>query len=325
MNTKRNSLFFAVGVAAGLLVGGRSLMADEPAGAGPATVQVVASNDNAPAGDAKAPSKYWLGVQCEPASEFLREQLGLPKDQGLVVVRVVPRGPAGKADIRPNDLLLSASGTKLSAVADLAAAVDAAKEESLKLQLLRGGKTIDVAARPALRPENPEASLLQPGSDQETVERWLKQIGTNPPAAWANGITLVHPGAGLVLPPGVNVRPELPEDMSVDIHREGRKPAEITVKKGQDTWKATEDDLSKLPEDIRREVEPLLHDGPVRIWFRELQSSAAPGGASDANGGQSANADGERAKHQLEDLSRRMDDMRRTLQELRDREQSPQR
>ena len=99
----------------------------------------------------------------------------------------------------------------------------------------------------------------------------------------------MHPGAGLVLPPGVNVRPELPDDMSVDIHREGKKPAEITVKKGKETWKATEDDLSKLPEEIRREVEPLLHDGPVRIWFRELQSSAAPGGAPDANAGQAAN------------------------------------
>ena len=124
-------------------------------------------------------SKYWLGVQCEPASEALRDQLGLPKDQGLVVVRVVAGAPAGKADIRPNDLLLTAGGKKLNAVADLAAAVEAAKEESLKLQLLRGGKTIDVAVRPALRPENPQANLMQPGSDQETVERWLKQFGMN--------------------------------------------------------------------------------------------------------------------------------------------------
>ena len=36
-----------------------------------------------------------------------------------------------------------------------------------------------------------------------------------------------------MLPPGVSIRPELPDDMSVDIHREGKKPAEITVKKGK--------------------------------------------------------------------------------------------
>ena len=77
-----------------------------------------------------------------------------------------------------------------------------------------------------------------------------------------------------MLPPGVSIRPELPDDMSVDIHREGKKPAEITVKKGKQTWRATEDDLSKLPDDIRHEVEPLLHDGPVRLWFRELQPGA---------------------------------------------------
>ena len=102
------------------------------------------------------------------------------KIRGLLSFASWQAAPAGKADIRPNDLLLTAGGKKLTAVADLAAAVEAAKEESLKLQLLRGGKTIDVSVRPALRPENPQANLLQPGSDQETVERWLKQFGMNP-------------------------------------------------------------------------------------------------------------------------------------------------
>jgi hypothetical protein len=241
----------------------------------------------------------------------------------------MPGAPADKAGIRPNDLLLIAGDKRLATVPDLAAAVEAAKEEPLKLKLMRGGKTIEVSARPALRPENPQANLLQPGSDRETVERWLKQFGMNAPNGWGNGITLVHPGAGLVLPPGVNVRPELPDDMSVDIHREGKKPAEITVKKGKETWKVTEDDLSKLPDDIRHEVEPLLHDGPVRLWFRELHSpagSAGPAPSGDNAAPNSGNAQREQsAARDFDELSRQLDEMRQRLQELREREQGQQR
>jgi hypothetical protein len=267
-----------IGIGAALLLGGRSVLAEPPADIPSFTIQVADANGNSASADASVKtSKYWLGIQCEPASEIIRDQLQLEKDEGMVVVRVLAGAPADKADIRPNDLLLRAGGKKLTAVSDLAAAVEVAKKESLKLKLLRGGKLMEVSVRPALRPEDPQANQMRPDSDRETVEQWLKQFGMNAPGAWGNGITFVHPGAGLVLPPGVNVRPELPDDMSVDIHREGKKAAEITVKKGKETWHATEDELSKLPEEIRHEVEPLLHAGPVRIWFRELHSTAAPG------------------------------------------------
>jgi len=266
---------FFVGLSAAtmLLLGSRSVQADDSSDVPTFTVHVIQVTDNPSASEAKiATSKYWLGIQCEPAGEAVRNQLELPKDQGLLVVRVMAGGPADKSEIRPNDLLLTAGDKKLTAVADLISAVETAKDGSLKLKLLRGGKPVEVPVRPTLRPENPQANLMPLGGDRETVEQWLKQFGMNAPGGFGNGITFVHPGAGLMLPPGVNIRPELPDDMSVDIHREGKKPAEITVKKGKETWRATEDDLSKLPEEIRHEVEPLLHDGPVRLWFRELQS-----------------------------------------------------
>jgi hypothetical protein len=274
---------FIVGLiaAATLVFATRSVRADDPSGVPTFTIRVVQVTDNPSPPDAKiAASKYWLGIQCEPIGEAVRNQLELPKDQGLLVVRVMPGGPADKAEIRPNDLLLTAGDKKLAAVADLISTVEMAKDEPLKLKLLRGGKPIEVSVRPALRPENPQANPMPPEGDRETVEQWLKQFGMNAPSALGNGITFVHPGAGLMLPPGVNIRPELPDDMSVDIHREGKKPAEITVKKGKETWRATEDDLSKLPDDVRHEVEPLLHDGPVRLWFREMKSSTPPQGAS---------------------------------------------
>ena len=170
---------------------------------------------------------------------------------------------------------------------------------------------------------------MQPGGDRETVERWLKQFGMNAPGSWGNGITFVHPGAGLVLPPGVNIRPELPDDMSVDIHREGKKPAEITVKKGKKTWKATEDDLSKLPEDIRHEVEPLLHDGPGSTLVQGTSTHRRPRRDAPAAKRVSVRTrrvkirrrirrmlDGNRPARTWMILSRRLEEMRQTLPEL---------
>jgi hypothetical protein len=287
--------------------------------------------------DVKAPGKYWLAIQCEPASQAVRAQLQLPNDEGLVVVRVLSDGPAGKAGIRPNDLLLMAGDKGLSTVPELAAAIEAAKDQALTLKLLRGGKTLDATVRPALRPDSPQANRRSAEADHELVERWLKQFGMNTPGTWGNGITLVHPGAGLVLPPGVNVRPQLPDDMSINIYREGKKAAEITVKKGKETWKASEDDLTKLPQDIRREVEPLLHDGPVRIWFREMQSAPpnaanpgiAPGSQNTDRGDATPSSPESQSQppsaQDLNDLSRRIDEMRRALDELRQRQENQQR
>ena len=150
-------LVAAIGAAALVLVGCNSLLADPPA-------DVPAASAAAATSDAKAPSKYWLGIQCEPASDAVRDQLELPKGQGLVVVRVVSDGPAAKAGIRPNDLLLSAGDKKLSSVADLAAAVETAKESSLTLKLLRGGKPVELSVQPGLRPENPQPIFCLPAA-----------------------------------------------------------------------------------------------------------------------------------------------------------------
>ena len=51
-----------------------------------------------------------LGVMVRPADETLAEQLGLKKDQGLVVERVMPDSPAEKAGIKPHDILVEVNG-----------------------------------------------------------------------------------------------------------------------------------------------------------------------------------------------------------------------
>jgi hypothetical protein len=52
--------------------------------------------------------------------------------------------------------------------------------------------------------------------------------------------------------------PPLPENLRITITRQGTKPAQVTVKRDEHTWELTENELDKLPADIRPHVEHLL-------------------------------------------------------------------
>lgn len=61
----------------------------------------------------------------------------------------------------------------------------------------------------------------------------------------------------------------LPDDVSVTVVRKGAAPARITIKKGDQTWEATDQDLSKLPKEIRPIADSVLmnHAVPARALF----------------------------------------------------------
>ena len=59
------------------------------------------------------------------------------------------------------------------------------------------------------------------------------------------------------------VEPQLPDNTSVVITREGDKPAKIVVKQGEQKWEITEDEINKLPESLRPAVEQMLGRGNV--------------------------------------------------------------
>ena len=48
----------------------------------------------------------WLGVSLEPLNDDLAQALGAPKGKGAVVKRVLPGGPAEKAGLLPNDVIV---------------------------------------------------------------------------------------------------------------------------------------------------------------------------------------------------------------------------
>jgi serine protease DegQ len=99
----------------------------------------------------------WLGVALEPLNDDLAQALGAPKGRGAVVKRVLPGGPAEKAGILPNDVILGFGETPVGDLQHLQRLVlEAPVERPITLRVLRRGKevavSVTIAEAPAERP-----------------------------------------------------------------------------------------------------------------------------------------------------------------------------
>lgn len=252
--------------------------------------------------------RFIIGVTCAPADAVLHAQLpDLPKDQGLLVQQAMPDHPAAKAGIQAHDILVAAGDKPLAQVADLTAAIEASKGAEINLKLLRGGKTITIAVKPEEQKPVGESARGPLPRDREMLEKWVNQL---------------TPGVGQQ-PLHVEVlrdfmaKHELPDDLSVNIYREGKQPAKITVKKGDQKWEATEDDLSKLPEDVRHHVEQLIGAGPMKVELKDLGTfvpQTVPLG--DVLTRNPADLE-QRIESRLNDMNKRLDEMRAAIEQLR--------
>jgi hypothetical protein len=202
------------------------------------------------------PSEYWIGVECYPAPPAIQAQLRLEQSQGLVVVHVAADSPAAKAGLHEHDVLLKAGQKSLGDVHDLIEAVEASRQGKLQLDLVRDGKPMSLEVQPAKRPPTPEAAA----EDIDVLRGWMERMmpGESPPPRFF----VMRPGA--ILPPGVPVLPPLPDDTTVVITRHGNDPAKIVVEKGQQRWEATDQELNKLPAEVRPYVERMLQ--PYEAW-----------------------------------------------------------
>ena len=80
------------------------------------------------------------------------------------------------------------------------------------------------------------------------------------------GLQVVQPGK--FFPPGFRFDNNLPDDLSLTIRKQGKNPAEIEVKQGDQSWTVKEGDLSSLPDDVRPHVEAMLGHGlPFKMHF----------------------------------------------------------
>ncbi len=159
---------------------------------------------------------------------------------------------------------------------DLILTVEEAPEKERTLTLLRGGETITVTVAPAKPSEEHEEEDVQRfklEGDQlrinvgelrdleKTIRDKLRNAGVD------MRMHIIEPGA--FLPRGADFsfgrRTDLPDDIAITIRKQGKKPADIEVKKGEESWTVKEDDLAPLPDEVRGAVEGYLGHTPMRF------------------------------------------------------------
>lgn len=270
-------------------------------------------------------SDYWLGIECGPVPPALRAQLNLPEQQGLLVENVVPDSPAAKAGVKPFDILMKAGDKPLSVPSVLLQAVDAAKDKEMTLELVRGGKSLKIKAKPVERPKPGEG-------DWETLHKWLDQTRQRmeetrqqleqmqpglemPPLRFR----FFHPGA--ILPPDGAAPPALPGNTTVSISKKGEQPAKITVTRDNEKWEITENELDKLPADLRPHVERMLGrvaaaPGPAGRGESPKPPRAAP---PDQPGAAPERRIEQRLERQMEQMNQRIEQLQKSIHEMRER------
>lgn len=101
--------------------------------------------------DATVKPIYWLGLGLAAADDALRSQLAIAAGEGLVVTQVEEAGPAKKAGVMVNDLLLKLDGKPLASVETVVAQIQEIAHKSVSLELLRNGKSAMLTVTPEKR------------------------------------------------------------------------------------------------------------------------------------------------------------------------------
>lgn len=100
-------------------------------------------------------ARGWLGVGIAPVSAELAKKLGRGRD-GALVMEVVPNGPAARAGLRADDLIVAFGGTAVRRAGDLPrVTARAAAGSEVELTILRDGHEQRVKVKLAELPERP--------------------------------------------------------------------------------------------------------------------------------------------------------------------------
>ena len=190
---------------------------------------------------------------CIELSDALRSQLNLEANVGLLVDAVTDDSPARKQGLERNDILLSArlaaeppgkESRKFSQVADLVKIVQEAESKPVQFEVLRRGvrKTIEVT--PVERRMQDHLQFRGNLVDDKAQQFHLTTSNGNDIRMFIAGPMFES----------ARKSPPLPEGVSMEFHQVVGEREKITVKKGDQKWETTADELAKLPEELRISV-----------------------------------------------------------------------
>ena len=98
----------------------------------------------------------WLGVNVQNMDRQLAEFFGIPDQQGIVVARVVPGGPAEKAGLKDGDVIFRYQDQPIRSVRDLLGVVARTKVGTkVPLEMIREKKPLTVTVEVSERPAGP--------------------------------------------------------------------------------------------------------------------------------------------------------------------------
>lgn len=94
----------------------------------------------------------YLGLLVDDATDTLADALGAARREGVLVLAVVPEGPAARAGIAPGDYLEQIGPQTISAVEDLAALDALEPTGSLPVRVRRGEDLVETSLQPEYLP-----------------------------------------------------------------------------------------------------------------------------------------------------------------------------
>lgn len=208
------------------------------------------------------PGKYWIGVQLEPIGEALKSQLKLR--EGMLVVRVVDDGPADKAGLQKNDILLNYEDLAVDSVEDLVKAIVDRKDKPAKLWVVREGQRVTLEVAAEERPDGPVVLGQHEFNDVAEISKVFEGMLKDKSMPYR----ILTMGPGVLEHKDISkwIMDDVPENLSITIKKTGKQPAQITVEKGNDKWQVSEEELDNLPEDVRGHVRRMVGPTAFRAW-----------------------------------------------------------
>jgi S1-C subfamily serine protease len=106
----------------------------------------------------------YLGVGLADITPQIQKQLGLDRDQGVVIVEVDASGPAQKAGLQRGDVILMIGSQQVSSAAEARAAIlDHEPGDSVSVRVLRGSQDLSIPVELGTRPGVGTPMDMMPG------------------------------------------------------------------------------------------------------------------------------------------------------------------
>ena len=223
---------------------------------------------------AASENKYRIGLACDEVSAVLRLHLRLPDDSGLLVNAVLDDSPAGRAGIQRFDVIVEANGKPVASVFDLVTVVNDVQENAMDLAIIRRGEHQVIRVTPEERPADivPRLRRGLPGIGRQN-------LADLPPELWRHleeferlqipgqpGFNLRRFLPGIIMDDPDWTKRTLPKNFSLQIEKKDDGPAKINVKRSDQAWSVTEDNLDELPEDLRLIVQNMLNGSRSQLF-----------------------------------------------------------